>query len=270
MLAYGRKVHAVMGETVALVQLGYLDWWAGRWRQAWARRQEIIDWMATFPGSFFAKVWASNLLGLMYNDVGLPAKAHAVLAEYTATARSAREPQTTIPHLGQLVRCTQSQAQTAEFVQEILALIDSTPYPRHEILPALSLACCWLAQSSRGDPTTLGRLEKVHSQMQNRQSAASLHEGRAVAAGVRGEWEQAVSHYKVAAANWEALQRPYDLLRALVGLNQALINTADTAAANAVQQQAASRVEQLATELAEPELKQAFLASPVVVGIRRP
>jgi len=263
MLAYARKVKTGMFEGVALVQLGYLDWWLGRWRQAWARRQEIIGWMATFPGSSFAKVWASNFLGLIYNDVGQPEKARAVLTEYAAIARSAHEPQTTVPHLGQLARCAQSPAQVAELVQEILSLTGATAYPPYEIMPALTFACGWLARSSGGDPAALGRLEKAHTQMQNRQSAASLHEVRAIAAGIRGEWEQAVLHYKVAAANWEALQRPYDLLRTLAGLNQALIHTADTAAANAVQQQATSKIEQLATELAEPELKQAFLASPL-------
>jgi tetratricopeptide (TPR) repeat protein len=80
MLAYAQKVHASMFEGVAMVQLGYLDWWAGQWRQAWARRQAIMDWMATFPGASFAKVWASNFLGLIYNDLGQPEKAGAILS----------------------------------------------------------------------------------------------------------------------------------------------------------------------------------------------
>jgi DNA-binding SARP family transcriptional activator len=269
MLAYGRKVQAVMGEGVALVQLGYLDWWAGRWRQAWALRQEIMDWMATFPGASFAKVWASNFLGLLYNDVGQSEKARAVLAEYAAVARSAHEPQTTVPHLGQLARCAQTQTKMAEFVQEILTLIDSTTYPRYETLPALRLACGWLAQSSGGDPAAFYRLEKAHMQMPNLQSAASLYEVRAVAAGIRGEWESAVSHYKVAVENWQALQRPYDLLRTLAGLQEALTDTGDTAAMYVVRQQATSLVEQLASELVEPEIRRSFLASPLVIGIRR-
>jgi tetratricopeptide (TPR) repeat protein len=268
MLAYARKVQTGMFAGVALVQLEYLDWWAGRWRQAWARRQEILDWMATVPGASFAKVWASNLLGLMYNDVGQPENAHAVLAEYTMVARSAHEAQTTVPHLGQLARCAQSQEQTAGLVQEIWSLTDTATYHPYEIMPALTLACGWLAQNSGGDTSTLVRLEKVHMQMQNRQSTASLYEVRAFAAGIRGEWGQAVSHFKVAAANWEALQRPYDLLRTLAGVSRALIYTADTASAKAVQQQATSSIEQLASELDDPEVKRAFLASPLVMEIQ--
>jgi hypothetical protein len=97
-----------------------------------------------------AKVWASNLLGLMYNDLGQPEEARAVLVEYTAVARSAHEPQTTVPHLGQLTRCAQSESQMAELVKEILSLTDTTAYPRYEILPALRQACSWLAETSRG------------------------------------------------------------------------------------------------------------------------
>jgi predicted ATPase/DNA-binding SARP family transcriptional activator len=269
MLAYAQKVHTGMFEGVAMVQLGYLDWWGGDWRQAWTRRQEIIDWMATIQGASFAKVWASNFLGLMYNDLGMPEKARAVLTEYTAVARSSHEPQTTVPHLGQLARCTQSEAQTAGLVQEILSLTDTANYPPYELIPALTFACGWLAQNSGGDTTTLVRLEKLHMQKQNQQSAASLYEVRAFAAGIRGEWGQAVLHYKEAAANWEALQRPYDLLRTLAGISRALINTADTASAKDVQQQATSIIEQLAYELDDPEVKEAFLASPLIEDMRR-
>jgi hypothetical protein len=261
---------------VALVQLEYLDWWAGRWRQAWARRQEILDWMATVPGASFAKVWASNLLGLMYNDVGQPENAHAVLAEYTMVARSAHEPQTTVPHLGQLARCAQSEAQIDGLVQEILSLTDTATYPPYEIMPALTLACAWLAQNSGGDTATLDRLEKVHMQMQNQQSAALLDEARANAAGLRDEWEQAVFYYEAAAAHWESLKRPYDLLRTLGGLAKALSfsqragnQAEDRTVLRDVRAKSGFVIEQLANELDEPEVKRAFLASPLVMEIQR-
>ncbi len=106
--------------------------------------------------------------------------------------------------------------------------------------------------------------------MQDRQSAASLYEIRAVAAGIRQEWSQAAADYEVAAANWEALGRPYDHLRALAGLVQALAHSHDSAAIVAAQEQAATRIEQLAAELTEPALEQAFLASPLVAGIQNP
>jgi predicted ATPase len=274
MLTYAQQVHTGMFEGVALVQLGYLDWWAGHWRRAWARRQEILDWMAIFPGASFAKVWASNFLGLIYNDVGQPDQAYQVLAEYAAVARSAHEPQTTVPHLGQLARCTGSPAQTAVLVQEIISLATSPAYPPYEVLPALMFAYSWVAQSSRGNPGALGGLEKAAMQVQNRQSAASLDEVRALCAHARGEREQAISFYTSAASRWEALQRPYDLLRTLGGLIRSLsdskaINSRpeDQARLDEARMRSELIIDSLAGELDEPEVKQAFLASPLVMQI---
>lgn len=275
MLAYAQKVHTGMFEGVALVQLGYLDWWAGRWRQAWARRQEIMDWMATFSGASFVKVWASNFLALIYNDLGMPEKADTILAEYAAIAHSAHEPQTTVPHLGQLARCVQSQARKDSLVQEIFSLTDTVSYPPYEIMPSLMVACEWLAQRSGGDSTTLERLEKVNNQIQNHQSAASLHEVRAIAAGIRGEWGQAVSDYKIAAANWEVLGRSYDMLRTLVGLVKALSfihlasdQTEEREFSLEIRKKISLIIKQLGDELDEPEVKQAFLASPLVKEVQ--
>lgn len=276
MLAYTQKVHTGMFEGVALVHLGYLDWWKGHWRQAWARRQEIMDWMAANPGSSLVKVWASNLLGWIYNDLGLPEKARIMLSEYTAVARSAHEPQTTVPHLAQLVRCAQSETQMAEFIQEIVSSTETTTYPRYEILPALRQVCSWLVQTTRGDPAALLRLEKTHKQMQNRQSAASLDEVRAKAAGLQGDLEQAVSNYESAAAHWEALNRPYDLLRTLAGLTNVLLSiqnigsqAKNSKALRDVRTKTGFIIEQLANELDEPAVKQAFLASDMVMEIQR-
>jgi predicted ATPase/DNA-binding SARP family transcriptional activator len=270
LLTYAQKVQAEMFEGVALVHLGYLAWWTGRWGAALARRQAIQEWMAVTTGATIAKIWASNFLAEVANDLGQPDRARAALAGYTAVARSAGELQTTTPHLGQLARAAQSEHERNGLVQEILTLHDAAAYARYDALPAVRVACAWLAQTSGGDPAASNRLEKAHAHLQNRLSAASLYEVRAKAAGIRGEWAQAVAGYETAAANWEALQRPYDLLRTLAGLGQALAHTGDTAAATAVRRQAASLIEQLGAELDDAELKQAFLASPLVVESRRP
>lgn len=269
LLAYARKVQAGMFEGVALVQLGYLDWWTGRWGAALTRGQEISEWMDTSTGSSIAKIWASTFLGGLYNDLGQPERARAVLSGYTTAARSAYELQTTVPHLGQLARAAQSEEERAELMQEMLAMIDAGVYLRYDTLPALRLVCAWLAQTSGGAITALARLEKVHQQLQNRQSTALLHETRAFAAEIRGEWRQAIQDYEAAVENWQALQRPYDLLRALAGLVRVLSQTTDSAALRAVHRQAILQIEQLADGLADPELKRAFLDSPLVVEIRR-
>lgn len=274
LLAYARKVQADMFEGVALVLLGYLDWWSGRWGAALEQQQTIQDWMSGSEAPSISKIWASNFLGMIYNDLGQPDKARTFLVEYTVAARNANEPQTTVLHLGQLARLAEFEQERADLVQEILALLDATAYARYDTLPALRLACTWLAQTTSGDRGSIKRLEKAHEQLQDRQSVASLYEVRAYVAGIRGEWAQAVSDYETAAANWEALQRPYDLLRTLAGLNQsltfALANAPSkeyTAALITVQHKAAFLIKEFKSELDDPALRQAFLASPLVSSI---
>jgi DNA-binding SARP family transcriptional activator/predicted ATPase len=268
LLDYARKARMEMFEGVALAQSGYLEWWSGNWRTALEREHVIRDWMALSDVPYVSKIWASNLLGEMYTDLGLPEAARAALDGYTAAARSANEPQTTAIHLGQLSRLAREESERAGLVREMLALVDASPYTRYDTLPALRLACAWLVQTSGGDPAAYSRLEKAYEQMRDHQAAAALHEVKALAAGIRGEWRQTISDYQVAAVHWESMGRPYDLLRVVAGWLQALASTGDDAGLAAVRQKAQSVIEKLSEELVDPEMKKSFLASPLVMAIR--
>ncbi|HZW02373.1 MAG TPA: AAA family ATPase, partial [Anaerolineaceae bacterium] len=269
LLAYARKIRAELFEGVALALLGYLYWWTGRWRAALSWRQAIQAWLGASGAPLVSKVWAVTLLGQMHNDLGQPERARDVLTGYRAVARSAGELQTTGPFLGQLARAAASDAERAEIIQEILALVDESPFARYDVLPALMVACGWLAQTTGGDPAALSRLEKAHEFLRTRQSTAALHEVRGFAAGVRGDWALAIADYQVAAASWEALQRPYDRLRVLTALDEASRRAGDTNTSQTVQQAANAVIEQLAGELEEPEWKAAFLQSALAAGMRR-
>ena len=268
MLAYSRKIQAAMFEGVALVHLGYLDWWAGRWRQAGARQQEIQDWMRSESGLSIAKVWASTFLGCMHNDLGQPLEARTVLAPYTGIARSADEAQTTIPHLRELARLAESEEDRAGLVKEILERVDSVSDPRYEIYPALVMACKWGAKVSPGDIPALEHLEIAHQREQCRQSAASLNEVKGYIAGVREVWEESASFYRDSLENWQDLDRPYDTLRSWAGLLQALDQSGDSGAANDHRKQAISIVDRLSAELDDPGQRNAFLSSSLVNRIR--
>ena len=275
MLAYAEKIHAGMFQGVALIQLAYLDWWGGHWRAAWKRGLAIQEWMEESTEISMAKVWASNFLGSMYNDLGLPEYARAILEIYSPIARSADELQTTVPHLCQLARCASMEAQQANLVQEMLVLIDQAAYLRYEILPALHLVSRWLLRSSGGDPSTLERVEKLHHRIPGRQSTAFLADIRGYAAGLRGEWEKSAVEYEAAAVQWEMMKRPQYTLHALAGKLQALscskhnranLNVENTLAV--VRSKAVLIYEQLADELDDPGVKQAFLASPLITEIQ--
>lgn len=262
MLDYARKVHAGMFEGVALVQMGLIAWWTGRWGQTWTILQAIREWMEKHPQPSMAKVWASNLLGLVYNDLGLPGKAEAALKAYTEIARSAEEPQTTIPHLAELARCTPREDVRAGLMQEILAAFDAVEYPHYESLPALRLACSWLAQESGGDPAALDRLAGVRQRMPGHYPAASFEEARAYAAALRGDWTLAADASRAAAAHWETLQRPFDRLRALAATHQALVQQKAPDASRETGRQMKGMIVHLASELADPEIRRAFLDLP--------
>jgi predicted ATPase/DNA-binding SARP family transcriptional activator len=263
MLAYARKVQAALFEGVALVQLGSLDWWAGRWRIALDRLGEIEEWMAARAHLSMAKIWASTLLGMMYNDLGRPEQARDALTLFTSAARSANELQTTAPHLAQLARASTVEEHEGLF-EEILALVDSVEYGRYDMMPALLLASSWLARQSGGDPSALRRLERVHEKMHNHQSAASLREIEGEIAALRGDWDRAAVSFRQAANEWAILQRPYDLLRALSGLALVYKSSGDGSALRQIQKKATRVIQQLTAELTEPELRNRFTQSTIV------
>jgi predicted ATPase/DNA-binding SARP family transcriptional activator len=267
MLSYARTVGAALFEGVSLIQLGYLEWWAGRWRSAGMLRQAILDWMEADSGNSIAKVWASTFLGGMYNDLGLPEYARTVLEEYTSSARLAGEPQTTIPHLRELARSTQDEEEKAALIHEILQWVDRAPSPRYEIIPALTMTCIWMAEDSAGDIKAAEPLEKAYRKVKNRLTAASLYQVKGFAAGLRGEWGEAISFYKNSIENWEKLERPYEQILVWSGMVQSYKQSGEITMAKNAKRKAISLVKKLAAELDDPQQRNAFLNSPLVKRI---
>jgi DNA-binding SARP family transcriptional activator/tetratricopeptide (TPR) repeat protein len=271
MLSYAVKVRAKMFEGVALIQLGYLEWWAGWWRKGLHRRQAVLEWMASAPGESMAKVWASTYLGWMFNDLGQPDQARQALTEYTALARLAVEPQTTVPHLGQLLRSEPKSGRAAELAQEILTQIEKAPNYRYEILAPLRTATLWRLQVSPGRED-LRLMEKVHRQMHNQQSAACLEEIQAEANALQKEWQQAIKHYARAAQLWDGLGRPYDLLRPLIALAKVYGEEPgavqpEGSSLGEIKERSSLIVQRLLAELDEPALKHSFLRTPLAQAV---
>jgi tetratricopeptide (TPR) repeat protein len=71
---YATRVYAPLYAGSALVELAGLDWLAGRWKEALARRQQILDWLERSQSIGYLEVLASTLFGWMHNDLG---QAHA-------------------------------------------------------------------------------------------------------------------------------------------------------------------------------------------------
>jgi len=275
-LIYATRVHAIWFVGFALVRLGELDWLGGQWAAALARRQRLLEWMESLPIPTVPRVWASALLGWMHNDLGQPQAARQVLEAELPGARGRGEAETTVPHLGQLARALASlgrEVETAALVQEFLAVIDRTPDAHPASTLPLLFACQWLASqpAAGGLPAAqacLRRLEQAYGQIVSPETEAAYYEGQGIITLAEENPTQAVEPFRYAVARWQALNRPYDQLRALRGLGYALGQLGDLPQAQTARDQAFHLVETLAAQLDDPTLRTSFLNSPLVQEIQ--
>jgi transcriptional regulator with XRE-family HTH domain/tetratricopeptide (TPR) repeat protein len=276
LLIYATRVHAIVFVGFALSRLGELDWLGGRWAAALARQPRLREWMERVPTSTAPRVWASTLLGWMHNDLGQPQTARQALEDDLPGARGLAEAQSTVLHLGQLARAFAllgPEAETTALVQEFLDLIDRTPDAHPSSTLPLLFACQWLAShpASGGLPAAracLWRLEQAHQQSGGMDIEAAYHEGQGIIALTEEDPTGAVEPFRYAARRWQALNRPYDQLRALCGLGRTLKQLGDLGQARTALDQALYLVEMLATQLDDPTLKTTFLNSRLVQEIQ--
>ncbi|MBE7471936.1 MAG: hypothetical protein DPW09_19805 [Anaerolineae bacterium] len=275
LLAYATRVQASLFIGDALVHLGELEWQSGQWAAALTRRERIVEWRESMTTSMVPGVWASTLLGWMRNDLGQPQAARQVLEAELPQARGLAEAQTTVPHLGQLARALAGlglETETTAIVEELLALFDHTPDAHRNNALALLFACQWLAthpaaRDLAAARACLSRLERA-SQIGSPETEAAYDEGQGIIALAEDNPAQAARLFQSAVGQWQALNRPYDQLRALRGLGQALGQTGDTGQAQATFKQALGLIETLAGQLEDTELKASFSNSIVVQEIR--
>ncbi|MCB0155859.1 MAG: hypothetical protein KDF65_13760, partial [Anaerolineae bacterium] len=99
-------------------------------------------------------------------------------------------------------------------------------------------------------------------------SRAIWLEAEACAALANQEAGVAEPYLREAVAGWRSMQRPYDQLRALAYLGQALRQRGRVAQARATWGQALEIVDSLASQLEDSDLKAAFLKSPFLQEIQ--
>ena len=276
LLMYATRVHAVVFVGFALARLAELEWLAGQWAAALARRPRLREWMEGAPTPTVTRVWAGAWLGWMHNDLAQPGAARQVLEADLPAARGLAEVQSSVPHLGQLARAFALlglEAETAALVGEFLDVIDGTPDAHPSSTLPLLFACQWLAghPAAGGLPAAracLRRLEQAHRQSGSADMEAAYHEGRGIIALAGDDPAGAVGSFGEAAGRWQALNRPYDGLRALRGLARALEGVGDLRGARTALDRALQLVDMLAAQLDDPALKTTFLNSPLVQEVQ--
>jgi tetratricopeptide (TPR) repeat protein len=278
--AYATRVHVPLFAGGSLLDLTEVDWLAGRWKEALARRQQILEWLERSQLIGYREVLASTLFGWMHNDLGQGQAAHQILEQTLAKARHHAEPQTTGPHLAQVARALIQlgmESDAADVVHELLGLLAQTPdrvpvFHPENVVPLIFL-CRWLAgRRTRGAlddaRVILQALECADVQIRSPETVAALSEARGALALSEAAPERAVDTLRRAVDCWQAMGRPYDQARALSDLGRALALSGDAPQARAAFDQALSLIEILATQLENPEVKAAFLDSPLVQELR--
>jgi DNA-binding CsgD family transcriptional regulator/tetratricopeptide (TPR) repeat protein len=284
--AYATTVYSRNYANLAVWRLIWLHWDTGNWRAALAYRDELVE----FSAGLYA-TWAGRTAASINIDVGRIEEARNELEERQPTAFKADDLQTTVPHLGQLIRVyalPEQAAEAADAVQSILARLARRPYPLAECIMPLVFACRYLSEQAEtsGSETglaCLSHLERLDAELHTEESRAALTEARGWLALAEGRATSAAGaavpsaaaaataaeHFGRAAAGWAAIERCYDQARALACLGRALILAGDPAGARTACAPALDIAESLAAQLDVDELRSSFLASPLVQEIRQ-
>lgn len=274
---YATQVGMAFFQGIALVRLTELDWWQGHWADAMTRTEKIGAWRDEFRGATVAKVWASSLLGWMYNDLGQPQLARQELESELSMARTLDEAQSTVPQLGQLARALAALGQeeeTAALIREFLALIKRTPFDHHFNIPPLLFAFRWSAEKLAAPESTeiakecLYHLEKVEELFHSQEGIAAMTEARGSQALRHGNVALAVEQFQISAGAWGTLGRTYDQARVLNYLGQALLQSDDPRQAQSAFDQAHTLIATLAGQLEDAQFRASFLNSALVQGIQ--
>jgi tetratricopeptide (TPR) repeat protein len=268
----GLKTYAVRMQIplwvgMSLLLLTRLDWLSGHWRSALEHREELQEWIGQAQSIVWVEVVASNMFAWIHNDLGQAEAARKVLEQTQPKVEGSAEIHTTGPHLGQHVRALGMlglEVEATAAARQFLALMNQQPDFLHPTIPNLAV-CRWFASRSpemRMELSiSLAQLERAQAQLGSPVVAAALSEGRGLSALTERNAFQAIEYLQQAAAQWQALERPYDQARALGDLGRAFLEAGDTAQARASTDSALALIEVLAAQLEDPTLKAAFLAS---------
>ncbi len=258
-------------EAMALLHLSDLDWRYGRWESALDRIPRIKE--------LAVGIWnviAHLLYGRMGNDLGRTEEARQDLESLLSSALRIGEITNTVPYLGQLARAYAAlgrESDTARTIQQYIDLIDSNPYFEVNSTTPLLFACQWFAsrsgESLEACRASVDRLVNAHEQLNFPKMEAALAEGRGYLGLAEGDAKLSAKHFRKAVEIWEALGRPYDLVRALGGLGRALVMADDPKAALLVFDHAMQQIQALADQLEDKEMRNSFLSSQLVDEIRQ-
>lgn len=273
---YAAQVQAPLYAGGSLVELAKIEWWMGNWKTALQRRQDILHWLELGWQLTYLELITFTLFAQIHNDLGQFQAAEQILAEIHTKVQKFNELQISAPFLREYIRSLHAlgkQAEVLQAVQQLIEKINQVEFGGQPALMPLLDICYVLAGSgisgaARLAELCLHHLEETHAQLASPLSEATLVEAQGVMLSATSLPEQAAEYFQQAVNGWHDLKRPYDRVRALLGLARAFSGASEPEQARAALDQALKQVGSLANHLEDPGMKQSFAESPLVVEIR--
>ena len=273
-VAYAERLHMGMYAHYARAELFHMEWMRGDW-SAWQRHQQLLfEPISGKVNQHIGTAFAGIFLAQAYNDVGQPEAARYVLDLTGAQARSAAEPQTTLPYLGELARSAVELDRATEaltYVNEIIEWVERVTLTHPNSIMALRFTCQYAAEQKRMDLARRGlcQLERTLEIQYLPETAACVNEARGHVALLDKDFHRALESLREALEQWTAQDRPYDQVRVLNRLSSALLESGDAASARENCIQALKIVEALVDQLDNDEMKTSFLNSALVRELQK-
>jgi DNA-binding CsgD family transcriptional regulator len=270
LLAYARQVYAKNSVILALQGLIWIDWLTGHWSAALVYRAQMEEFSDTIYTT-----WVKKIYGLIDLDLDRLDAARDELEDSLPSALRAMDLQTTVTHLGQLVRVYSAFGQVAKTdatIRQILKYVSEAPDRLLDSIMPLLIACQQLAVHTLPDSLENAKLclvllEQHMEQYHTGQTTASYFEARGCLSFAEGHPLEAAECFRRAAAEWETIDRLYDQARTEGSLGQALMAVGDESGASAAYHQALDILDSLAAQL-DSEFLASFLHSPLVQAVR--
>jgi class 3 adenylate cyclase/tetratricopeptide (TPR) repeat protein len=271
-LGHMHQISTRAGEQIAMTELILLDWRQGHWREALHNRPIIREMTIGIWG-----IWARTVEGLIENDVGRPEAALEQLEGLFKDVVDTGEIQTIAPYLLELVRAYESLGMETETKDGLHLIVEHMVHAKNfdfRMAMPLLFACQWFA--SRSDAKSVKESRKCLSYLSEGNDlqriptiAAALAEAKGWVALTENDHNQAVDCFRDAVGTWETLGQPYDQARALYNLGRALTLAKDMDAARIAYDQAYDLIQLLVDQLEDEDLRESFMASPLVEEVQQ-
>jgi tetratricopeptide (TPR) repeat protein len=271
--AYARRMHLPYIAVAASRLLADMEWSTGHWSVALAHVQSMVDRSHEEKMAGLGRLYFGILLARIHNDLGQAETAYRQLTEAVSGATNSLDPR--VAFLGELARAEAARGRpkaAAAAASEIVEWTDQARYLFPNIAMALLFICrapfafdyLEMAGHARSAWRQLQRLDRQYN---TQITSACRLEGEGWLALAEPELSQAVAAFEEAVALWRELGQPYDTIRALSGWGEVLTRQGHHNKATAALEQAMSLIDDLASQLEDPDLKRSFLDSALVRGI---